>query len=269
MAGFEVVEHPLRTIWMPVGTAAGAATAVTLYVGQLVSNTIATQSSGATPWVQAGAPDTRAPFGVVVGTNNKEPVFNSTYKAESITSLVTQATQIVNKAAGLGDGGGMFVPADPRAYVKVAVIGADTVLKGRIFAGTYGTAPTVGTVTTGSAGTGYTCSGGLGLTRIAYNSTHFCRVGLNSGLYVIGYDTGSTAQATTFYMYLPYAIAAGDQFVCVNIVQGITNLTFDALGTYVDGQAAQTATQVVDVLELNLSVAGSEYVIFRFNPRLI
>jgi len=269
MAGFDVVESPLRTVWMPVGTAAASAAANTLYVGQLVTNTIGTTSSGAFQFVQNGTPDTRCPFGVVVGTNNKEPLFSSTYNSEYITSAVTQATQVARKSAGLGEGGAMYVPGEVRAMVKVAVIGPNTILKGRIFAGAYGTAPTVGVVTTGTAGTGYTCSGGLGLTRIAYNSTSYFRTGLNSGLYTIGYDTGATTAAVTFYLYTPYAISAGDTVVCVNVAQGITNLTFDALGTYVDGQAAQAATQVVEVLELDLSVAGSESVLFRFNPRLI
>jgi hypothetical protein len=271
MAAFEVVEAPLRTIWMPVGTAAGANTANTLYVGQLVTNTVGTTSSGAFQFVQSGTPDTRAPFGVVVGTNNKEPVFSTTANSEYITSAVDQAGVTARKSAGLGEMGGMYVPGDNRAYVKVAVIGADTVLKGRLFAGAYGTALTVGTVSTGSGtGAGYTCAvAGLGVTRIAYNSTHFFRTGLNSGLYNVSYDTGSTLQATTFYAYWPFDITVGDKVVCVNLAQGITNITFDALGLYVDAQAAQTATQVAEILEINLSVAGSEYVIFRFNPRLV
>ena len=265
MAGFSIVEGSPRTVWMPVSAIAAAAE--TLYVGQLVTNTVASVSSGATAFVQAGTPDTRVPFGVVVGTNNKEPVFNSTYKCEYITSAVTQATMVARIWAGAE--GSMSTKGDPTAMVEVAVISPETVLKGRIFNAAYGTALATGIVTTGTAGTGFTCAAGLGLTRIAYNSTHYCRSGLNKGIYRISYDTGTTAQATTVYLYYPYAISAGDVFVTVNLAQGITNITFDALGTYIDGQAAQTATQVARVLEIDLSVAGQEYALFQFNPRVI
>ena len=266
MAGFSVVESPLRTIWMPVGTAAAAATANTLYVGQLVTNTIALTTSGLSAFVQSGTPDTRVPFGVVVGTNNKDPLYDSTYKCEYISSAPTVAGQLARKYALVE---GMHGKGDPQAMVKVAVIGADTVLRGRIFKSAYGTAPTVGTVTTGAAGTGYTCSAGLGLTRIAYNSTHFCRSGANMGIYRIGYDAGTTAAAVTFYNYYPYTISAGDTFVCVNVAQGHTLMTFDALGLYVDGQAAQTASNRVQVLEIDLSVAGNESVLFRYGNPLV
>lgn len=270
MAGFEVVEAPLRTIWMPVGTAAAAATGATLYVGQLVTNTVATTTSGATPWVQSGTPDTRCPFGVVVGTNAKEPTFNSTYNAEQITSQVTQATMVAQKLS-FGNDSGQYNIADPTAMVKVAVIGPDTVLKGRLFNTTYGTALSVGTVSTGSTtGAGFTCATvGTGQTSIAYNTTYQFRTGANVGIQRIGYDTGASTGAKTVYLYFPYDIAVGDTVVAVNLAQGITNITFDALGTFVDAQAAQTATQVAEILEINLRESGREYVIFRFNPRLI
>jgi hypothetical protein len=266
MAGFEIIEHPLRTIWMPVGYV-GAATPKTLYVGQLVTSTLASVSSGAMEFVQSGTPDTRQPFGVVVATNNATPVFDTTYKAEYITSVNTQATELARDWRGVE---GMTAKGDPQAMVQVAVIGGDTILKGRIFRAAYGTALSTGIVTTGSSdGLSYTCSAGLGLTRIAYNSTHYCRSGANMGLYRISYDTDTTGNATTLYNPFPYDISAGDVMVACNVAVGITNLTFDSLGTYVNGQAAQTATQVVQVLELNLRDSGSEYVIFRFNPRLI
>ena len=269
MAGFSVVEHPIRTIWCPVGYTT-TATPYTLYVGQLVKLSAAGAASGAVPFAQGAAPTTGIPFGVVVGNNNKEPVFDATYKAEYITSVNTQADLLARKWAGIGmTGGGMWVPSDPMAMVKVDLIGPDTVLKGRIFAGTYGVAPTVGTVSaTSGTGLTYTCAvAGLGVTRIAYNSTHYCRTGANQGLYRVSYDTGTTLQATTFYIPMPQDIVVGDTFVCVNAALGHTLLTFDALGTYIDGQAAQTYNNMVNVIDIDLRNAGEEYCLFNFgNP---
>jgi hypothetical protein len=262
MAGFTVVEAPMRTIWVPVGYVT-TATPKTLYVGQLVTNTIATTSNGVMPFVQSGTPDTRVPFGVVIGTNNKEPVYDATYKAEYITSVNTQATLLARKWA-LAEG--MWAKGDSQAMVQIAVIGPSTVLKGRIFAGAYGTAPTVGTCSAISTdGLSVTCgTAGLGLTRIAYNSTIYCRTGANAGLYRISYDTDTTLNATTLYIPFPYDTAVGDTFVSVNAAVGQTLLTFDALGTYINGQAAQSASNRVNMLELDLSVAGQESAIFSF-----
>jgi hypothetical protein len=205
---------------------------------------------------------------VVIGTNNKEPVYDATNKCEYVTSVVTQATQVARKYA-LNEG--MYTKGDPQAMVKVAVIGADTVLKGRIFKSAYGTAPTVGTNTvTSGDGLGITCAvAGTGCTGIAYNTTYYCRTGSNMGMYRIGYDTGTTLQAHTFYIPFPYDIAIGDTFCAVNVAVGHTLLTFDALGLYVDGQAAQSASNRVQVLELDLTVPGQEYVLFRFGNPLV
>lgn len=260
MAGFEVVESPLRTIWMPVGTS--TTNAITLYVGQLISNTIATASSGATAFVQAGTEDSQKPFGVVVGTNNKAPVFDSTYKCEYITSAVTQATMLARKSALLGDGGGMHYPSDSAAFVKVAVIGPCTVLKGRIFAGAYGTALSTSTIGTTSTD-GLTLTATHPFTTIAYNSTFTGRTGLNKGISRV--VRSASASAPTLYLPFPYDPTAADVFVGANVAQGNTLLTFDALGTYVNGQAAQTAANRVNVLDINLETSGSEYVIFSFS----
>ena len=257
MAGFEVVEHPLRTVWMPVGTT--TTSAITLYVGQLISNTVALASSGASAFIQASTVEPRLPFGVVVGTNNKEPVFDSTYKCEYITSAVTQATMVARKFAGAE---GMYSKGDSAAMVKVAVIGPCTVLKGRMFNATYGTALSTSTIGTTSSD-GLTLTAAHPFTTIAYNSTFYCRSGLNRGLYRI--VRSASASAPTLYLPYPYDPTAADVFVGANAAVGNTLLTFDALGTYINAQAAQTASNRVNVLELNMETSGSEYVIFSFS----
>ena len=262
MAGFSVVEHPLRTLWAPVDY-----NSTTLYVGQLVVAGLNASESGAVKaWNPAGEGDTTAdqvPFGVVVGTNNKEPLYNSTYKAEYITGVQSQANLLARKYFGQE---GMYGKNDPQAMVQVAVLGCDTVLKGRIFNSTYGTSISYVTVTSGAAGTGFT-SGSANHTPVAYNATVYCRTGANKGLYRVTNDTSPTTR--TVLHYFPYAIAAGDTFKAVNIsALGSCKMMTDSVGTFIDNSAAVGTTNWIwiDVYELNLEPDGQEYAIFRINP---
>jgi hypothetical protein len=225
----------------------------------LITNTVGTASSGAYQFVQAATVEPRVPFGVVVGTNNKEPVYDSTYKCEYISSAVSQATQLARKWA-LAEG--MYSKGDPQAMVKVAVIGPQTVLKGRMFNAAYGTALSTSTIGTTSSD-GLTLTASHPFTTIAYNTTFYCRSGLNRGLYRI--VRSASATAPTLYNPFPYDPTAGDVFVGVNAAVGNTLLTFDALGLYVNAQAAQTASNRVNLLEMDLATSGSEYVIFSFS----
>ena len=90
--GFEVVHGSPLKIWCPVDMADTGTE--TLYVGQLVK----AGSDGVLNLGQAsGIADLTnkvVPFGVVTGTNNKTPVFNSTYKAN------LHATSVWWKACG-------------------------------------------------------------------------------------------------------------------------------------------------------------------------
>lgn len=266
MAGFSVSEAPMRTIWAPVDY--NNATGQTLYVGQLVvGGAVGSCSGSVKAWNPAGVGDTTAdqvPFGVIIGTNNKEPVYNSTYKAEYITSVQSQADLLARKFA-LAEG--QFSKNDPQALVKVAVLDPTTVLKGRIFTTSYGTAVGVVTVTTGSAtGAGFT-SGSADHTPVAYNATVYGRSGANKGLYRVTYDTSATVR--TVYQYFPYDIGAGDTFAAVNISNlGTCKMMTDTAGTFIDNAAAVGTTNYlwIDVLELNLETAGQEFALFRINP---
>lgn len=264
MAGFEVVEHPVRTIWAPVDYGSGGA--ATVYIGQLVVAGSVATCQGVKAWNPAGEADTTAdqvPFGVVVGFNNRTPTYISTYSSDYGTAVNTAALQQARDSVGAE---GMWGPRDPALMAQVAVIGPNTVLKGRIMAGAWGTAPTVATVTTGSTGAGYTAST-HGFTAVAYNATYYCRSGANAGIYRISYDTSATVK--TFYICFPYTIAAGDTFVGANIAGvGTCKMMLSTTGTYIDNSAAVGTTNWIwaDVLELNLKTAGSEYALFRINP---
>lgn len=266
MAGFSIAEGTARTLWIPVDY-----NGTVLYVGQLVvaGGVLSALCGAAKAWACAGVGDITTDhliMGVVVGTNNKEPVFNSTYKAEYITGVQSQANLVARKSAYVG-GAGMYGPSDPQAMVKVALIDNTTVLKGRIFNATYGVAPTVVTVTTESTtGAGFT-SGAVEHTPVAYNATVYCRTGANRGLYRVTTDTSTTVRTTNHYF--PYDIAVGDTFVGCNLpTVGQAYMMVDSVGTFIDNAAAVTTTNYswIDVLELNLETAGAEYCLFRFNP---
>jgi hypothetical protein len=259
---FEVM-NPAYVTWMPVDY--NGSTSQTCYVGQFVTLGATGNHSGVKPWVVAGAADTTTdvvPFGVVVGTNNRTPLYSSTYSAEYVTSVQSQANQVSRDTTGAE---GMWSKGDPCAMVQVAVIGPGSIIKGKIFNATYGTAPTVRTVTTGSTtGAGFV-AGAADFTPVAYNAYHHFRSGANMGIGRVGYDTSTTTQ--TVYIYYPYDIAIGDTLVSVNVGLGATKAFIDAAGMFIDTSAALTSHYIwAEVLKLELSTAGQEAVIFRLNP---
>ena len=202
--GFSVVENEIRTVWMPVHASD------TVYVGQIVGCGLATPADeGVLPiGAAAGASDTTGkaiPFGVVVGVNDYDPTFDTTYKALSGTQVLSQANQLARSWRGVE--GELWSKGDPQLFAQVAVIGPHTVIRGPIFNAAYGTAPSVRTVTTGSSdGLGFTASA-ADFTPVANNATHYCRTGANRGISRIGDDTSTTV--TTNDKAFPYDIAVG------------------------------------------------------------
>jgi hypothetical protein len=83
------------------------------------------------------------------------------------------------------------------------------------------------------------------------------------------YRVVATGHATThtWTPALPYDVAPGDTAVIANVrYYGTTRAFIDSLGVYIDGSAALTSDWMwIDVLRLDLSVPGDEYVEFRFN----
>ncbi len=272
---FRVIHSPQRPIWLPIDY--NNATGQTVYVGQLVccGNRATANSIGVFPWIIAGAPDTTAdqtPFGVVVGTNNRTPTFNTTYNTEYITALQSQATQVAREWTGQE---GMYSKADPQPLVQVVLLSPEVVLEGDIkvcSAGTYAsTALTEAVVTTGSTtGAGFTCATtGFDFSAVAYNASYYCRSGGNMGLYRTGYDGNAGTGAKTFYIYWPYDIAIGDKFVGVNLGVGTSIMMCDTTpGGFVINAAAAVGTTNyiwVDILSLDLRNAGQEKARFRIN----
>jgi hypothetical protein len=263
--GFEIVENPLRTIWMPVDFSTGAKT---LYEGSIVMSALASSAPAGEGinaiGAAAGASDTTGkavPFGVVVGFNNATQTYDSTYKGATATSVGSQANQLARDFRGAE---GMFTKGDPCLLAKIAVIGTDTILKGRIFNGGYGTALTAYSNTAQSTTGGQITTTAVAQTPVTYNHTWYCRSGKNMGLYRTAYSTSTTAH--TFYITWPYDTEVGDSFAPVFLRLGTCLTQFDAASTYIEAQPdLSTNNYIIDVFELHMETSGEEYAIFRFN----
>lgn len=245
----------------------------TYYVGQLVSFTAASKAKtpgGVVPLaVAAGAWDTtnfQVVAGVVIGFNYQTPTYNSSWKANYDTGVITQAAQVartplLNK--------GMYSGGDPQVLVDVAIIEPCSLIEGPIYNAAYGTAPTVVTDTGGADTTGYTTAGTTGatdFTPVAYNCTIYCRSGANAGLYRTTNDTTNTAPDTD--IGFPYDVASGDTFVRASLKQGYSLVQINGPGMYIDNATSGGTTNYFGVVveKLDLVTAGAEKALFRFDP---
>lgn len=257
--GFSVVSPNPHTIWCPVDYGSAGDT---LYVGQLVKST----GDGVAPLGAAsGAYDTSNDaqvFGVVIGTNNGVPVHDSTYNAEKITSVSSQASLLARDCKMQE---GVWSKGEYQTMVQVALIDPTTIVRGPVRNGAIGTLMSVETVGSASTtGLVVDISGMFDQTAVADNATLYCRSGSNMGLYRIRTDT--TSSAATCAVAFPYDVAVGDTFVSANVRPlGMSRAQFDSESMYVENSAALTSDYFgINVLKLDLSTAGDEYVEFRF-----
>jgi hypothetical protein len=258
---------PFRT-WMNVDTL----TSTNLYVGQLVK-THSTSFDGAAPLaVAAGVEDAtndKIISGVVVGTNDLTPTYVASYgQYISSTTAMTQALQTARRQFGAF---GNQSKGDPVPKVLVEMITAESVLRANLYNATIGIAPTLLTATAvnGTAGLGFTCNTG-DVTPVQGMTTFYCRKGANAGLYRVCYTAHATVH--TFKAYWPFTLAVGDQFVAVPYKQrgrsaAQINSTAGYIGMFFDvSQTPATDYFGIEVLEMDLSEAGKEHLIFRFSP---
>ena len=252
--GFEVVHDAQQAIWCPV------INTDTLYVGQVVI----AGNEGVAPLAAAtGAGDTTAkqvPFGVVIGTNKKTPAFSATYMAEYITYVAASSATAEDYVMVEGP----WAKGDKVAMVKVIPITAQTVLKAPLYTDTIGTAPTVGTLSGTPTTLGGTSSAveEAGLDSL---STMFVRSGGQAGAYRVTDDTSTTT--LTWDGELNAAPVAGDTLVRINLrPQGLSQVDLGTEALFIDSGATATTNHfLIDVLRLDLSEAGKEYVEFRFH----
>jgi hypothetical protein len=261
-----IVEGTARPIWMPVSCVGG--TAQTVYVGGLVNYYLGGGDGVLAPIAANAAPMGR-PFGVVLGTNNLTPLYNTTYNAEYQSSPTSTGSMATDMARDWRMQEGMWIKGDSMPLVQVALIDPTSVLRFPIYAhATTQTAPTEAISTSGlTTGLGVTCATtGFDFTGIAYQSTYFCRKGLNKGLYRIGYDTNAGTGAKTWYQGMNYTCATvGETWVGVDFQLGRTKIDLQTTGLGIN-IVTSTATNYysVDVLEIHLEEANNEYALVRF-----
>ncbi len=262
---FQVISgSPYRT-WVDVDRTTGAS----LYVGQLVK-TQGTGINGAAPLAAAsGAFDTTGDqviSGVVVGTNDLAPTFVATY-GQYIAPVASQANQVARRQFGSF---GNQAKGDPCAKVLIDIITPATILKANFYNATVGVVPTLLTATAvnGTQGLGMTTNS-CDVATVANMCTTYCRSGANAGLYRINKSASATIH--TYDTYWPFTMAVGDTFVIVPCKQrGTSAVQITATSGYLGmgfSSAVTAATDYfgIEVLELDLSEAGKEHVIFTFN----
>jgi len=253
---FEVVEGSPRSIWTQI------VDSDTLYVGQIIE---CQANEGSAPvGAASGAADTTGkivPYGVVLGTNLYTPSFDTTQNADKITDATPLAstTEFVLHE-------GVWAKGSRVAMVEIALITPETILKGPIYNAAVGTAPTLGTVTTGDAN-GVSCTvNAMDVAGVAGLASIYFRGGANQGAYRVTDDTSTTALTWDKPTYK--AVAVDDTLVRVNGLRpnGPSYAQFDSESMYIDCAAALTSDYyVLDVIKLDLSEAGKEHCFFRFN----
>jgi hypothetical protein len=161
---------------------------------------------------------------------------------------------------------GMYAIGDPQLLIDVAMIDSTTLLEGPIYNAAYGTAPTVATASAAStdgwksAGT----SSATDFTNVDGMGTWYCRTGANAGLYRTNVNTTTTDPAV--FVAFPYDVASGDTFVSVPVKQGLSFI-YTTTGMFIDCSKPPGTNYFETVCEkLDLSIAGSEKAVFRFNP---
>jgi hypothetical protein len=195
------------------------------YVGQVV---IADANAGGLvePVAAAAAgPDTASRIVGCVNSVVTSPTYDSTYKGDLATYDTTQATQVANEPVGA-------------ALVRVDVLFPGDIVCFPIVKDTIGTAPERKACTTGSTD-GLTFVVATIDTTVSQNSTVYCSKGANRGV-ARKVTTGATTTQTVLAAF-PYDIAVGDEFVIVNLVQGLTKFDFDTQFQGVDSSIPYTS----------------------------
>lgn len=259
--GFSVIQNSPQSIWIPVEYEG------TIYNGSIACLDVSAIAdySGAfmlpiavAAWNATGFD---IPFGVVIGNNNRRPVFNSTAMAE----YITDASPLASTTEFVSTGSSEYPMGGREAMVKVDVIDPCTVLRGNLWLDAPGAAPTV--VTTTAANSVSCTTGACDVATVEGWATIYFRTGPAAGTYRQLNSTTSTT-AHTWNKPTQTAVAIGDTAVIVNIrAWGISHANLVA--TYLTGfdidHECSTDYFGIDVVRLNLAEANKEVVDFRWN----
>ena len=270
-AGMSIVQGSPQSIWMPIRPA------TTIYVGGIVADDSSAPEEGVImlpdPTGVAGGTGLDMPLGICIGTNRKNPLFDSTELTEYILS---PAAADPHDGASIEYVGveGPWAKGDPQAMVKVALITPDTVIKAPIRNAAIKTAITLLTVTSQDTGGGT----GVGCTS---NAADF--VGTNDNMQTIYFRTGGAAgsyrhtdsNSSTIHTWdiaTRNDINIGDTAVMAPLrCYGLSTVLFDnTTAMWIDANDAPvlagTTRYCISVVRLDLAEAGKEYAEFRFQP---
>jgi hypothetical protein len=258
--GFGIVSGSPHLVWCQI------LKGEQLYIGQIVKSS----GEGMTPIGKAsGASDTSTksvPYGIVVATNNATPVFDSTYNVETITESVASGNDREHNIP-VGEPHGIFGQVD---MVQVALIDNTTVIRGMIKsrAAGGGTNISARAITTAGTVTSVIAKGGFVGSYVDkdFETVYFVD-GANAGQYRI-LDSASSINLK-WDATLKVTTAVGDQ---VKIVPGLVpngygKTQFDAESMFINAKAdASSNYYAINVIRLDLSEDGNEYVDFQFLP---
>jgi hypothetical protein len=257
--GFSVVQGSPHTIWCQI------VTGDQLYVGQLVYND--TNEGVAPLGLAAGAGNTtnkRVPFGVVIGTNNASPVYDSTYKVETITDVAPTSNDREHHIPNQ-EPHGMFGRVD---MVKVALIDPTTVLRGPIRERTAGGQTAIGSYAISTAGTTSSTIATNG------NSPENVKPSVQSVYFVDGAAAGEyrvlDSRASTTLRWdkaVHTTTAIGDKVKTANFCRpnGRGNMQTDAESMFIANNSDCSSNYfAINVIRLDLSEDGNEFVDFQF-----
>lgn len=238
--------------------------AATYYVGQLVKSVVGEgwqalgTASGANDTSQIVAGNC---IGLIVGFDNRTPVYNSTYMTDQITTVITPALQAARDTIYLGPNSwGGAGDKMVKAQIDMFLNPATDVLEGQFFNATFGVAPTLLTVTGASADGGVTgpTTNAAEVAGVLGRGWMYCRTGANAGSARVTNDTSTTVPEVV--IAFPNAtIAIGDTFVRVPCRVGHAFIQFDSTSQFINTAAtAATNYYAAFVREIDLAVAGKE-----------
>lgn len=268
--------HPSQLQWVPVSDRdKDGNTGEILRIGQLVSSENPGNGTGGDEFGTGGVhnhmpaagvgnitEDVRI-AGIIVATNNQRRILSTLANyvdIEEITATVTQATQVARNSS---QSGGHW-PQEDIAMVQIVRLTPYTKVRVNLYNSTRGTAPSLNTVTTGSAtGAGFTADAADVAALAGLGSSYF-RSGLNKGRMRQSTDTSDTIK--TFANAFRDDIAVGDTVVSVPLRPfGISYVQLDTEADFFDiSSTPATNHMYFDVHELHLEKAGEEYVIGTF-----
>lgn len=272
MAFTVVSDSSPQTMWYPV--LAGA----TVYVGDLVCEEKAllastNPSEGVQIRNQADGvnniTNNDRPLGIVIGHNQtaENTTFTAAAAAESITG--TTAASINGSTTNFVGVEGPWGKSDKRAMVKVQLIGPQTLLRAPLKNDDPLVAPTLLTATAGGTDGDTVTTNATDGTPVAGMNTIYCRTGLNAGIYRTVYTTSKTVHV--WLSEMPYDTSIGDTFLVVPVrPHGSSYVRFgdDTYCSYLNvSETPATNYDVIQVVRLDLEVAGGEYVDFYFDAR--